>query len=53
MAAAKCFFCKKLAQCDDHRADCNEIEGKPIKVHKGSNTIEVTFLSKQKGNEDF
>lgn len=43
MAAAKCFFCKKFAQCDDHRADCNEYETKPAKVSKRGRTVKVTF----------
>ena len=43
MAAFQCFFCAKFAQCPDHRAECNDFEGRRQKTVKRSNKITVEF----------
>ena len=43
MPAAKCFFCAKFAQCNDHWADCVEYKDRPKKVSRKWKKIVVNF----------
>lgn len=43
MAAFKCFFCAKFAQCSDHVEGCSEFKERPMKITRKAGKKEVTF----------
>lgn len=43
MAAFKCFFCAKVAQCSDHVEGCSEFKERQKKISRKAGKVEVTF----------